>query len=430
MTRQYIDKCPICGSFDIGNLDHMRDTQYWYVRDYLEEGERLGFSICQECGFVFQGYYGDIERHYQNERKAINHENILLNNRRNEWRKTFLADIMDSELSSSDNILDIGCSTGGLLTLFKDAGFYNIFGTEYSDKAAQFARGEYGLNITRDIDKSLKYKLICYYRVLEHIPDPVKELTEIQDILTDDGYIYISVPIWFERLEDEMADVPVVNFETIYHPNHVNIFSLASALNVFKLAGLEVVKYNGNYHGLTVLVKKSIKREIQKEDYREIVKRLESEKAAIDHFNKREFEKAIECCPKYPDAYIYGSMTKDNMRDINVIIQWLDKGIEACGGDCHKILNQYAKSLFQWDQNTPENHGFYSNNVKRAEKMFHRCLELRPGIEDAYYFLSIIEAKYKKNINLGVSYMKKFVDINPMKWSEAYTMIGNFWGNS
>jgi SAM-dependent methyltransferase len=424
--RQYIDKCPICGSFEIGNLDHMRDTQYWYVRDYLEEGERLGFSICKDCGFVFQGHYGDMAGHYQRDRKAINHENLLLNNRRNEWRAKFLEDV---SIPQESNILDIGCSTGGLLNVFKAAGHYNIFGTEYSEKAVKFARSEYHLNVTNDIDKSRKYSLICYYRVLEHIPFPVKELTEIQDILTDDGYLYISVPIWFERLEDEMYDVPVQSFEAMYHPNHVNIFSHTSAFNVFRAAGLEVVKYNDTYHGLTVLLRKSTKKDIVKENYTDIVKKLEGQKAAIDHFNKREFEQAIECYPQYPDVYIYGSMTKDNMRDINVIMQWLDKGIEACG-ECHKIINQYAKSLFQWDENTPGNSGFYSNNVKKAEKLFYKCLELRPGMEDAYYFLSIIEAKYKKNVLTGVEYMKKFAEINPTKWSEAWTMIGHFWGNS
>lgn len=434
--RKAINSCPVCGSREIKDLDYLRDFQYWYVRDYLEDGDKIGFSLCQKCGFLFHYGIVDEKKHYENERKVINHDNVVLNNRRNEFQKAFLDDYL-KEMPMATRFLDIGCGTGGFLHLLQKYGFSNLWGTELNTKAAKFARGEYGLNITEKIDGSLQYDFISLYRVLEHISNPVEYLKAIMPLLSDKGYVYISVPIYLERLEDEMSDSVCGSFENLYHVNHVNCFTVVSLRNVLSLAGLEVELGNWSYHGYTVLCRrkqvdeKQIKQhiKIENEDAKVIEDKLNRQKQAIELFNKRDFDGAIEIYPQFPDAHVYGCMTQQNMKDINIISQRLDAALKLMPLS-HKIINQYAKSLFQWDENTPANFGFYSNNVKKSEKLFLQCIDLRPGMEDAYYFLGAIEAKYKKNVPKGVEYMKKFAEINPTKWNEAYMMIGHFWSNS
>ena len=103
----------------------------------------------------------------------------------------------------------------------------------------------------------------------------------------------------------------------------------------------------------------------------------------------------------------------------------LDKGMETCP-ESVMLMSQYAKVHFQWDENKPTEEKFYSNNIKTAEKYFNKCIEYKPGQEDSYYFLGLIHAKYKKEYDKACEYMQKFMEINPLKFHEAWGMISVF----
>lgn len=424
--RKEITNCPICESSDFMDLDYLRDFKYWYHRDFIEDVEKIGFKICRSCGFVTYNYEENQGGQYDNQRKQASYLSFVVGSQRNIYRFKFLDEILE-KLPRDANIIDIGCASGEFLNGFKERGFTNLYGTEYATKLSKFANKIYGLNVSEKLDESIKYDFISYYRVLEHIPNPQIELLKIRNLISDNGYLYISVPVWGDILNDEMSGAAVESFENYYHLNHVNVFTEISIVNLLNKCGFEIIKRNDTYHGFTVLCRKSDKRDIVKENYEEIVKRFQNQKDAIELYNQQKFDDSIKVYDKYIDSWLTGSTTKEYMKDFGAQINRLNKAIEVCGRQ-HKIINQIAKVYFQWDENTPGKQ-YYSNNIKMAEKLFLECIELRPGVEDSYYFLGIIEGKYKKNIDKSIEYFRKLIEVNPTKYAEAWNMIGFFVGN-
>lgn len=96
------------------------------------------------------------------------------------------------------NILDIGCGSGLFLKSCKDAGF-NCEGVDVSRTAIEFAKTEYGLNVSNKsvddlINENKKYSLITLWHVLEHFINPAEELKKIKLLLKTDGILLVEVP--------------------------------------------------------------------------------------------------------------------------------------------------------------------------------------------------------------------------------------------
>jgi len=103
----------------------------------------------------------------------------------------------------------------------------------------------------------------------------------------------------------------------------------------------------------------------------------------------------------------------------------LEEGLKQCPNSS-RLINQLAKMYFQWDESTPEKM-HYSNHIKKAEELFKKCIEMKPGVEDSCYFLALIESRYKKNQKKAVEYMKETIRINPQRFTESWNMICLFY---
>ncbi|MCP4588599.1 hypothetical protein, partial [Pseudoalteromonas sp.] len=148
-------------------------------------------------------------------------------------------------------------------------------------------------------------------------------------------------------------------------------------------------------------------------------------KEAIKLLSEDKFEEAYKVFPAYPDAYVHHCLSSASMKDINKQIEILEKGMGVCK-DNIRIKDQFAKCLFQWDENTQTTYPYYGNNIKRSEKMFLEMAESKPGGEAAFYYLGLINAKYKQDYAQAVKYLKKVVEVNPTKWGEMWNFICQF----
>jgi len=235
-------------------------------------------------------------------------------------------------------------------------------------------------------------------------------------MLNDDGYLYISVPSYLDKLE-ESSGSNCDNFENYYHLNHVNVFSKQAIENLFNKKGLKIVKHDTTMYGLTYLLQKGPIQDIIKENYEDIEQKLKNQKQAIELYKQHKFQEAIDVDPTYTDAYIFLTLSKENMKELKKQIDILEKGLDVNPNNI-KLMSQIARTYFQFDENTPEKQ-FYSNNIKRAEDLFKKIAELKPGMEDTYYFLALINYKYKKDYDSAIRYINRQMEINPVKFQEA-----------
>lgn len=95
------------------------------------------------------------------------------------------------------NILDVGCGGGTLLIRLQSLGFKNLFGIDpFIDHDKRVENITIEKKTIEDIDSDEKrYDVIFLSHVLEHVRNPVKELSSAKDNLSDNGKIILRIPI-------------------------------------------------------------------------------------------------------------------------------------------------------------------------------------------------------------------------------------------
>ncbi len=144
------------------------DTSSIYLPDYFSGAEN-GF------GYV----------NYEEDKKAM--------------REVFLSYLDKIEFITKNRgaILDIGAANGYFLMLAKERG-WDVYGVEISDYAASQAK-EKGLNVFTGVIKNADFKpesfdVITMWDVIEHLADPIKEISVIASLIKPNGLLVINTP--------------------------------------------------------------------------------------------------------------------------------------------------------------------------------------------------------------------------------------------
>lgn len=101
--------------------------------------------------------------------------------------------------SASGKVLEIGCGYGHFLRMLSDSGM-NVHGIESSVVAAEFARGDFGLDVSissygaGEEGGCERYGMIAAFHVLEHIENLSEFMARIRDDLAPSGHVMIAVP--------------------------------------------------------------------------------------------------------------------------------------------------------------------------------------------------------------------------------------------
>lgn len=410
-----LTNCPICDVDDWYGLDRLRDADYWRKRDLIGPHDAVGFKVCRNCGFVTYDYQDDAElkRRYAMNRTFITVNNLLTQNRKMEFHEHFLK----AHLAKiNESFLDYGCSIGSLVD-YASMWAFDAWGLEMNEVDRKVAIGYGGIKCaaTREELPDQQWGGIAFYHVLEHLQHPEEALQWAFDHLGKDGFIYVAVPIYGNTLEEASGSV-CEDWENLYHLNHVNCFSYQSLKNLFSKVGLDIVQDDRAAYGYTCILKRGESVGLVKEDYTEIEARLEKQKKAVELLKEGNPVEATEVWPCFPDAWIAQSLKMENYFDFKNNTETLLKAIEVCG-EHPKILEQLGSVYLQWDE-VKKGEKFLSPNTLEAERIFKRLLEIRPGNENVYFFLGIIEAHYKKDPIAAKAYLQKAVAIHPGKWAE------------
>lgn len=94
-------------------------------------------------------------------------------------------------------VVDIGCSHGGVLRAFQEAG-YQVKGLDLNGDYLAYGRDKFGMNLVKGDLESVQLErapdLVVYCQVFEHITDPVAELARVRAVSNGATRLYIEVP--------------------------------------------------------------------------------------------------------------------------------------------------------------------------------------------------------------------------------------------
>jgi 2-polyprenyl-3-methyl-5-hydroxy-6-metoxy-1,4-benzoquinol methylase len=142
--------------------------------------------------------------------------------------------------------LDIGCGEGFFLKKLLDRGV-NVIGLDFNDYAVSkfnpsttpyLMKGNIFTSIQKIIDSKVKYNVIFLNHIFEHITHPEYLLAKLKEILSNPGYLVISVPNDFSELQKEMK---VKNYYIdeyfVKFPDHLHYFTASSLKLLLKQSG-------------------------------------------------------------------------------------------------------------------------------------------------------------------------------------------------
>ena len=287
-------RCPIC---DVEN-------QWENVDEYRLKAS--GMSMCGSCGFVT---YPDklkdksLKEFYQDDyRKFPNANNFFTCERKVHYHAAFLKDVIKELKDKPINFLEIGAAFGTVCNwIQKKCPKWKVEGTELTTGFKRVAFHEYGLNLQDDFDKTKKYDFIMTYKVLEHQKDPDKELLQYRESLNDDGYLYVGVPIWFDKLCN--FGMTGFDIEYYYSTNHVNVWSRSLFEGLLAKCGFKVVATNNTHYDFVYLCKKTDLGSVVKDSSVERKEQLKKAFAAYKLFVTGKYKEAAETYTYFPDAW-------------------------------------------------------------------------------------------------------------------------------
>lgn len=137
------------------------------------------------------------------------------------------------------NIIEVGVGAGGILQYFKEKQ-NNVYGCDLGSEYTHFGKEKYGLNLhigsVHELDIDFTPDIVIYSHVLEHILNPIEELTKLKSICGPNTYLYIEVP-GVKNLKNSYNQ----DFLKYLQNAHVYHFTLTTLRNVLECAGYEFV---------------------------------------------------------------------------------------------------------------------------------------------------------------------------------------------
>lgn len=420
--------CTICGGVNWISMDHIRNHDYWWERNELKLGAKVGFQVCQSCGFITYANIADaqgMQKHYTEERKVVSAQHHATCGRKNAMHRAFLGERIAQWISEGRTLMDVGCAQGFFLNMLVERYGWpkdKLLGTEWAANFAKFATEIYGLNVMQNPPEGQKWDIISLYRVLEHMKDPAKELASLREKLSERGIMYISVPIWLDILEDPPGG-SAKDFENVFHLNHVNVFTWQSFANLLAKVGLKVIQEDRNMYQCTVLLEKcEPSGKIIAENPADIKRDLELCKKACEFLKEDKPAEAIACWRRFPEAWVMLSFHHENMRDPIVSEQVLRQALEVMPNHW-RLHQEYGNLLFRIGSPPFGSRGM-TPQLETAREHLLKAIKLKPGLDNALSQLGMIEAVYAENFQAALEFWKELLYMNPMAFRDVWDRIG------
>lgn len=236
-------QCPCCG---------IHYERYLFRKDYFDYVE------CKCCRTVYVNprFKKDVLSQYYLEREnRLNYIDVLSSGKNKdnrlkmifEPRKKAMVQILKKHAKNRTRytVLDIGCATGQFLSVLRSEKKieFKLHGIEASEKLSAFASKEipeatiYSNSFENSEFDVASYDIITLWEVLEHAFDPFRFLNEVNRILTDSGFLFVSVP----NLEGFDIKILWDMGHAFSAPSHLNYYRLSTVNKLLDRSGFEVL---------------------------------------------------------------------------------------------------------------------------------------------------------------------------------------------
>lgn len=236
-----IKKCPVCDNNSFADVLEAKSEYVVESDDNLENKFRL--VRCDKCGFVFvnpQPKGADLQQYYPE--TCPNYDTSF---------KTFPEKILNKITPNNKSakihqcsggrkkVLDVGFGQGDYLNEKHREG-WECYGVDFSENAMDAAlKKNSDLKLHLGSIKTAAYDdnffdLVNASHVLEHVPDPLGTLQEVQRVLKHGGVFILDLPN-FEGLYYSLAGKHAEYFV----PQHLNFFSPITLAAILKKAGFK-----------------------------------------------------------------------------------------------------------------------------------------------------------------------------------------------
>jgi SAM-dependent methyltransferase len=227
--------CPVCASTGARESVFRPQFQEGLLGDTYE------VVVCAACGAGFADgipSQGELDSHYR-ERSKYGYEGDGGSESEYDFRRfEAIADQLAPLVASPGaRILDIGCATGGLLSVFKRRGYGNLLGADPSPGCASAAARLHCVRVEVATVAQVaawreSFDLILMVGVLEHLGDPSSAARAAAALLGKGGLFFASVPD-----VQGLADCRNAPFQQ-FSMEHVNFFSSQSLDRLMGASGL------------------------------------------------------------------------------------------------------------------------------------------------------------------------------------------------
>ena len=228
--------------------------------------KKLDFSICKECGFIYQSKTvtsKEMSNYY--EKSIVAFDNLYKPTSDKIKSVSRHINIIKDEIKNFPNsVLEISCLNSYVLKTFKKNGSNIIEGLEPSKIIAEGLKKKEKIKIhNTSIEKFnfiKSYDLIILTHVLEHLYDPLKALKKCFKSQKDNQHVLLEVPLF-----DNIESYPNGTFFL----EHLSYFSENNFLKLIELSGYKTIYVSKTFEStvlpfITVVAKKYDNKKIKK----------------------------------------------------------------------------------------------------------------------------------------------------------------------
>ena len=191
--------------------------QIWVTEKQLGLGGDFDYRECSECGAIsIVSVPTDLGKYYGQGYYSFKSDSPELATGWRGWVERVRSEILTETwedrferrtwkrlgLPHDARILDVGCGAGQWLDSLHSRGYRNLSGIDSFLEPSLEETVPFPIQRKQIKEMDGGWDLIAYHHVLEHVPDPVRELTLAMDRLRPGGALLVRVPVadsWVRR---------------------------------------------------------------------------------------------------------------------------------------------------------------------------------------------------------------------------------------